>query len=47
MSSAAARTADEDEVTPVGHIGGPPLYGRMMKAIRRGHTWGNNVRMIK
>ena len=24
-----------------------PLYGRMMKAIRSGHTFGNRVRMLK
>ena len=37
----------EAEAVPVGHRGGPPLYGRMLKAIRSGHTWGNNVRLLK
>ena len=32
---------------PVGHVGGPPLYGRMMAAIRSGHSFGNAVRMLK
>ena len=35
------------DALPVGHRGGPPLYGRMLKAIRSGHTWGNNVRLLK
>ena len=33
--------------TPVQHRGGPPLYGRMMKAIQSGHTFGNRIRMLK
>ena len=33
--------------SPVGHRGGPPLYGRMMKAIQSGHSFGNRVRMLK
>ena len=37
----------EAEAVPVGHRGGPPLYGRMMKAIASGHSFGNNVRMLK
>ena len=37
----------EAEELPVGHRGGPPLYGRMMKAIASGHTFGNRVRMLK
>lgn len=36
----------ETEV-PKGHVGGPPLYGRLMKSISRGHTFGNRVRMLK
>jgi hypothetical protein len=36
-----------DEPVPVGHRDGPPLYGRMMKAISSGHTFGNRVRMLK
>lgn len=41
----AAEAADDN--TPVGHRGGPPLYGRMMKAIQSGHSFGNRVRMLK
>ena len=45
----AAETAMkvESEEVPVGHRGGPPLYGRMMKSIQTGHTFGNRVRMLK
>ena len=32
---------------PVGHIGGPPLYGRMMSSISSGHDWANRIRMVK
>jgi hypothetical protein len=39
----AAEAAD----VPVGHRGGPPLYGRMMKAIQSGHSFGTRVRMLK
>ena len=38
---------DADADVPVGHRGGPPLYGRMMAAIRRGHSVGNTIRMLK
>lgn len=38
---------DFEEKTPVGHVGGPPLYGKMMRAIAGGHTFGNRVRMLK
>ena len=31
----------------MGHRGGAPLYGRMMKAIQTGHSFGNRVRMLK
>mmetsp|Transcript_5416 Transcript_5416/g.10647 ORF Transcript_5416/g.10647 Transcript_5416/m.10647 type:complete len:252 (-) Transcript_5416:108-863(-) len=37
----------EAKGVPTGHQGGPPLYGRMMKAIQTGHTFGNRVRMLK
>ena len=37
----------DTDPTPVGHRGGPPLYGRMMKAISKGHTFGNTIRMVK
>jgi heme oxygenase len=39
----AATTIDAKAVGAVG----PPLYGRLMKAIATGHTFGNRVRMIK
>ena len=32
---------------PVGHVGGPPLYGKMMRSISRGHSIGNTIRMLK
>jgi heme oxygenase len=35
------------EEVPTNHVGGPPLYGRMMKAIHTGHSFGNSVRMVK
>ena len=35
------------EETPLGHRGGPPLYGRMMSAIHRSHRLGNTIRMVK
>jgi len=38
--------ATEPDV-PVGHIGGPPLYGRMMSSISSGHDWANRIRMVK
>ena len=44
---AEAVVAAEATDTPVGHRGGPPLYGRMMKAIQSGHSFGNRVRMLK
>ena len=44
-SSVGTHSAAED--VPIGHIGGPPLYGRMMRAISSGHTFGNRVRMLK
>ena len=44
---AAQYDAAMQEDVPVGHRGGPPLYGRMMKAIRSGHDWGNKIRMLK
>eukprot|EP00966_Prymnesium_polylepis_P268542 6203793-Prymnesium_polylepis.3 len=58
LSAAAARTATQPnagapqpdagaETIPTNHQGGPPLYGRMMKAIATGHTFGNRVRMVK
>lgn len=37
----------DEDTAPVGHRCGPPLYGRMMRAISRGHTFGNRVRMLK
>ena len=40
------RMATEPDV-PVGHIGGPPLYGRMMSSISSGHDWANRIRMVK
>lgn len=46
MATATVKAIDADSV-PVGHIGGAPLYGRMMKAISSGHTFGNRVRMLK
>ena len=39
--------ATETETVPVGHIGGPPLYGRMMRSISSGHDWANRIRMVK
>ena len=45
MQSATA-SAEEDRV-PIGHVGGPPLYGKMMAAIRSGHSFGNGIRMLK
>jgi len=39
--------ASEGERMPTEHGDGPALYGRMMKAIAAGHTFGNNVRMVK
>lgn len=46
---ASINAAMEKEMNhvPTNHVGGPPLYGRMMKAIHTGHTWGNRVRMVK
>ena len=38
---------DEQEVVPVGHRDGPPLYGRMMKSISSGHDRANRMRMLK
>lgn len=35
------------ETIPFGHIGGPPLYGRMMSSIASGHDWANRIRMVK
>ena len=40
-------TSDALDCVPVGHRDGPPLYGRMMAAIRSGHSFGNGVRMLK
>lgn len=40
-------TSESEERVPIGHVGGPPLYGRMMAAIRTGHSFGNTVRMLK
>ena len=37
----------EESAVPAGHVGAPPLYGRMMKAIASSHEWGNRVRMLK
>lgn len=39
--------ATETESVPVGHVGGPPLYGRMMSSISSGHDWANRIRMVK
>ena len=38
---------ESEDTVPTNHLGGPPLYGRMMKAISTGHTFGNRVRMVK
>jgi hypothetical protein len=46
-AAVTAEARDDSSTLPVGHRGGPPLYGRMMKAIRAGHSFGNYVRMLK
>ena len=47
-TATAADTADGAAMdTPTGHRGGPPLYGRMMNSIRRGHGIGNSIRLVK
>ena len=43
----AAVSAIANNDTPTGHRGGPPLYGRMMNSIRRGHGIGNSIRLVK
>lgn len=39
--------ATQQEDVPVGHVGGKPLYGAMMKSIHRSHSIGNTIRMFK
>ena len=43
----AAQEEEAAEPVPVGHRDGPPLYGRMMKAIASGHDRANAVRFLK
>ena len=44
MAATEETSRGQDEDVP---SSAPPLYGRMMKAIRVGHSFGNSVRMIK
>ena len=47
VSFVEAAAAREMDVPPPSTIRDPPLYGRMMQAIQRGHSFGNRVRMLK